>query len=100
MLLNRPGPLLLKIDIIGQAVATKGRVAGWSDIGLVSRRGEALGDIFAEAIPVAGGRTVVSVAIFERYPEHLCAMLERTKEQVIMNELRVQPRFRLDTGLF
>jgi Zn-dependent peptidase ImmA (M78 family) len=84
-------------SVVSRAAETKRRVTGWSDVGLISRRGERLGEIFAEAIPVAGGKTIISVAVFERYPEHLCGMLDKVDDRVV-NDLRIQPRFRFDAG--
>jgi hypothetical protein len=84
-------------SIVSRAGAARQLVGGWSDIGFISPRGEPLGEVFAEAVPVSGGKAVISVAVFEKHPEQLCAMLSRVENNTV-SDLRVQPRFRFETG--
>jgi len=63
-------------SVVAEAAVGGGTVRRRSDVGLISRRGQAVGEVFAEAMKLRGNDTVVCVAVFERHPEQLFAMFD------------------------
>lgn len=65
-------------SMVGIAASERRQVSGWSDMGFVSPRGERLGDVFAEVVPLQGPGLLMSMTIFEKHPEMLVNMRENT----------------------
>ena len=68
-------------SIVRRAISEGTRVQGWSDIAFISWRGEPFGAVFADAVPLSGNNSVMTVAVFDRYPEQLVAMFDLRERQ-------------------
>lgn len=66
----------LPSSVVGVAALRKTRTKGWSDIGLVGPHDSANGKVYADAVPIGGGR-VLTVAVLEAGAEHLVAGFEK-----------------------
>lgn len=67
-------------SIVSCAARERRTLQGWSDIGLVSSRGESCRKTFVQALPMRGGR-IITMAVFEPAPEHLIAAFDRRRSR-------------------
>ena len=78
MLTIPKGFVASKRSAVGRAAVAQQVVQGWSDVGFVSPTGDPHGDAYVQALPMRSGR-IISVAVFERAPEHLVAEFDRSR---------------------
>lgn len=68
------------LSIVGRVALRRKRAEGWSDIGLIAQGGELVGKTYVQSVPISDGR-VLSVAVFERFPELLVAEFDKRRSK-------------------
>jgi Zn-dependent peptidase ImmA (M78 family) len=68
------------LSIVSRVSMRRKCAEGWSNIGLIGQAGEPVGKTYVQSVPINDGR-VLSVAVFERFPELLVAEFDRRRSK-------------------